>query len=357
MSTATMTRTKCTEGPEVAASLQGTGSPQPGAAIEVRDLVRTFGEFTAVDHLSFTVPHGEIFGFLGPNGAGKSTTIKMLCTLLRPTSGTAAVNGFDVARQPNEVRASIGIIFQDYSLDERITAEENLRFHCMIYHVPRAERQQRIAQVLDMVDLADRANDKVGTFSGGMKRRLEIARGLLHHPAVLFLDEPTVGLDPQTRERLWEQIHLLRKHQAMTVFMTTHYMDEAEHCDRIGIIDHAKLIALDTPQELKAMVGGDVVRLGVAEPDLAAAREFLQQGYQITATVEGPVLRFEVAHADRFVPELLQAMPMPVTRLEIAKPTLNDVFLQLTGHAIRDEGAGSTDRLRAQLRRRSGKGA
>ena len=351
MTTATLAR------PETTTPFREGHTSQPEAAIEVRDLVKTFGEFTAVDHLSFSVPHGEIFGFLGPNGAGKSTTIKMLCTLLRPTSGTATVNGFDVARQPNEVRASIGIIFQDYSLDERITAEENLRFHCMIYHVPRAERQGRIAQVLEMVDLSDRANDKVGTFSGGMKRRLEIARGLLHHPAVLFLDEPTVGLDPQTRERLWEQIHALRRRQAMTVFMTTHYMDEAENCDRIGIIDHAKLIALDTPQELKAMIGGDVVRLGVAETNVTAAREFLQQGYQISATAEGNVLRFEVDHADRFVPELLQAMPMPVSSLEIAKPTLNDVFLQLTGRAIRDEGAGGNERLRAQLRRRGGKGA
>ncbi|MFN8661125.1 MAG: ATP-binding cassette domain-containing protein [Thermomicrobiales bacterium] len=351
MSTATLAR------PETTTQFREEHTSQAEAAIEVRDLVKTFGEFTAVDHLSFSVPHGEIFGFLGPNGAGKSTTIKMLCTLLRPTSGTATVNGFDVARQPNEVRASIGIIFQDYSLDERITAEENLRFHCMIYHVPRAERQGRIAQVLEMVDLSDRANDKVGTFSGGMKRRLEIARGLLHHPAVLFLDEPTVGLDPQTRERLWEQIHALRRRQAMTVFMTTHYMDEAENCDRIGIIDHAKLIALDTPQELKAMIGGDVVRLGVAETNVTAAREFLQQGYQIAATAEGNVLRFEVDHADRFVPELLQAMPMPVSSLEIAKPTLNDVFLQLTGRAIRDEGTGGNERLRAQLRRRGGKGA
>ena len=275
MSTAILTR------PETATPVWNGRVSQPEAAIEVRDLVKSFGDFTAVDHLNFSVPHGEIFGFLGPNGAGKSTTIKMLCTLLRPTSGTATVNGFDVARQPNEVRASIGIIFQDFSLDERITAEENLRFHCMIYHVPRAERQQRIAQVLEMVDLSDRANDKVGTFSGGMKRRLEIARGLLHHPAVLFLDEPTVGLDPQTRERLWEQIHVLRKQQAMTVFMTTHYMDEAEHCDRIGIIDHAKMIALDTPQELKAMIGGDVVRLGVAETDVTAAPEFVQQGCKL----------------------------------------------------------------------------
>ncbi|MFT4038524.1 MAG: ATP-binding cassette domain-containing protein [Thermomicrobiales bacterium] len=343
--------------PEVIAPPVATAAPSTDAAIEVRDLVRTFGEFTAVDHLSFAVQPGEIFGFLGPNGAGKSTTIKMLCTLLRPTSGVARVNGFDVAREPDQVRASIGIIFQDFSLDERITAEENLRFHCMIYHVPRAERAGRIAQVLEMVDLADRANDKVGTFSGGMKRRLEIARGLLHHPAVLFLDEPTVGLDPQTREKLWEQIHALRKQQHMTVFMTTHYMDEAEHCDRIGIIDHAKLIALDTPAELKALIGGDVVRLGVAESDLGAARDYLQREYDLTPATEGGVLRFEVRSADRFVPELLQRMPIPVRSIEIAKPTLNDVFLQLTGRAIRDEGAGSNDKLRSQLRRRGVRGA
>ncbi len=210
-------------------------------AIEVHDLVRQFGTFTAVDHLSFAVRPGEVFGFLGPNGAGKSTTIKMLCTLLRPSAGEARVNGFDVVRDSARVRESIGIIFQDYSLDDRITAEENLRFHSMIYHVPRDERTKRITEMLAMVNLADRANDKVRTFSGGMKRRLEIARGLLHHPAVLFLDEPTVGLDPQTRQTIWSHIHDLRKRVGITVFMTTHYMDEAENCDRIGIMDHAEI--------------------------------------------------------------------------------------------------------------------
>jgi len=235
-------------------------APAAPIAIEVNDLVRRFGQFAAVDHLSFRVQPGEVFGFLGPNGAGKSTTIKMLCTLLRPTEGEARVNGFDVAREPARVRESIGIIFQDYSLDDRITAEENLRFHSMIYHVPRTVRAARIAQMLEIVNLADRAGDKVRQFSGGMKRRLEIARGLLHHPTVLFLDEPTVGLDPQTRQNIWAHIHELRKREGITVFMTTHYMDEAENCDRIGIMDHARLIALDTPDALKAAMGGDVVR-------------------------------------------------------------------------------------------------
>jgi ABC-2 type transport system ATP-binding protein len=331
----------------------------PGAtadtAIDVRDLVKRFDDFTAVDHLTFSVRSGEIFGFLGPNGAGKSTTIKMLCTLLQPTSGAATVNGFDVVREPDRVRASIGIIFQDYSLDDRITAEENLRFHCMIYHVPRSERRERIEQVLELVDLADRAGEKVRTFSGGMKRRLEIARGLLHRPAVLFLDEPTVGLDPQTRETLWEQIHALRRRAGMTVFMTTHYMDEAEHCDRIGIIDHARLIALDTPAGLKETIGGDVVRLRAADP--AAASAFLRVRYGVNPTADQDVLRFDVPHADRFVPELVREMPVPVISVESAKPTLNDVFLHLTGRAIRDEGAASNDRLRDALRRRGKRGA
>ncbi|MGI8855099.1 MAG: ABC transporter ATP-binding protein [Thermomicrobiales bacterium] len=322
-------------------------------AIEVHDLVRQFGAFTAVDHLSFRVQPGEVFGFLGPNGAGKSTTIKMLCTLLRPTAGTARVNGYDVLRDPARVRESIGIIFQDYSLDDRITAEENLRFHSMIYHIPRAERTRRIDEMLAMVNLSDRAGDKVRTFSGGMKRRLEIARGLLHHPAVLFLDEPTVGLDPQTRQNIWTHIHELRRRVGITVFMTTHYMDEAENCDRIGIMDHARLIALDTPAALKAGMGGDVVRLRTA--DNTAAAGVLARDYGITARDEQGTLRFEIGHADTFVPRLLRHAPIDVQSVEIAQPTLNDVFLRLTGHAIRDEGADSNVRLRSAMRRRGGR--
>ncbi|HEY8292152.1 MAG TPA: ATP-binding cassette domain-containing protein [Thermomicrobiales bacterium] len=322
-------------------------------AIEVRDLVRQFGDFTAVDHLSFSVRPGEVFGFLGPNGAGKSTTIKMLCTLLQPTGGAAFVNGFDVTRDPARVRESIGIIFQDYSLDDRITAEENLRFHSMIYHIPRDERAERIAHMLEMVNLADRAKDKVRTFSGGMKRRLEIARGLLHHPTVLFLDEPTVGLDPQTRQTIWTHIHELRRRVGITVFMTTHYMDEAENCDRIGIMDHAHLIALDTPAALKAGMGGDAVRLRTA--DNAATADLLARAFGVSAREEAGMLRFEVEHADTFVPRFLRHEQIDVQAVEIAPPTLNDVFLRLTGHAIRDEGADSNERLRAVMRRRGGR--
>ncbi len=324
-------------------------------AIAVHDLVRQFGTFTAVDHISFSVRPGEVFGFLGPNGAGKSTTIKMLCTLLRPTAGEARVNGYDVRHDPARVRQSIGIIFQDYSLDDRITAEENLRFHCMIYHVPHAVREERIRQMLAMVNLRERAKEKVRTFSGGMKRRLEIARGLLHHPAVLFLDEPTVGLDPQTRQTIWEHIHELRKRAGITIFMTTHYMDEAENCDRIAIMDHAKIIALDTPAALKAQMGGDIVRMRTA--DNAAARDLLQREYGIAAREEGEALRFEVEHGDRFVPRFLRNAPVDVQAVEIARPTLNDVFLHLTGRAIRDEGADANARLREVMRRRGRRGA
>jgi len=323
-----------------------------GAAIEARGLVRRFGDITAVDGIGFAVPHGEIFGFLGPNGAGKSTTIKMLCTLLWPSAGQASVAGHDVVREPGMVRASLGIIFQDYSLDDRITAEENLRFHCMAYHVPRRERAARIRQMLEMVDLTARAGDRVRTFSGGMKRRLEIARGLPHRPEVLFLDEPTVGLDPQTRQTIWEHILELRAREGITVFMTTHYMDEAEHCDRIGIMDTARLIALDTPAALKAGMGGDVVRLRTA--DNAAAAVYLEREEGLRAVEEDGTLRIEMANAGEVIPDLLRRIPVSVRSLDIAKPTLNDVFLRLTGRAIRAEDAGN-ERLRSQLRRRGGR--
>ncbi len=324
-------------------------------AIEVNGLVRKFEDFTAVNGISFAVPHGEVFGFLGPNGAGKSTTIKMLCTLLRPTGGSAYVNGYNVQEDPSGVRNSIGVIFQDFSLDDRITAEENLRFHCMIYHVPRSERKERIARVLEMVNLTDRAGTKVKTFSGGMKRRLEIARGLLHRPAVLFLDEPTVGLDPQTRQNIWEHITELRKEHGITIFMTTHYMDEAEYCDRIAIMDHAQVIALDTPASLKASLGGDKVRLKTT--DDREASDILRSRSGIEATQEPNGLVFKVDNGDEFVPTILRDFPVPIMAVDVTKPTLNDVFLEITGRAIREEEAASRDRLRAQMQRRGRKGA
>jgi len=235
--------------------------------IKVKNLVKKFDGITAVDGISFDVQKGEIFGFLGPNGAGKSTTISILATLLEPTSGEARINNFNVLTDRNNVRKSIGLVFQDPSLDDRLTAEENLRFHARLYEVSVDDYKERVEDVLELVELKDRRNDLVRTFSGGMKRRLEIARGLIHYPAVLFLDEPTIGLDPQTRSHLWEYILKLKKEKEMTIFMTTHYMNEAEYCDRIAVIDRGKIVALDTPADLKKKIGGDIIRMKSAEKE------------------------------------------------------------------------------------------
>ncbi|HEY8415021.1 MAG TPA: ATP-binding cassette domain-containing protein, partial [Thermaerobacter sp.] len=216
------------------------------AVIEVEDLRKRFGEVEALQGVSFQVDEGEIFGFLGPNGAGKTTTLKILATLLRPTAGRVRLNGFDVVREPAGVRRSIGMVFQDPSLDHELTAEQNLWFRCRLYGLPRRVAAERIDRVLAMVELLDRRRDRVATFSGGMRRRLEIAGALLHRPRVLFLDEPTVGLDPQTRRKIWDFVRDLRRREGVTVLMTTHYMDEAEHCDRIAVIDHGRIVALDT---------------------------------------------------------------------------------------------------------------
>jgi ABC-2 type transport system ATP-binding protein len=240
-------------------------------SIEVNGLSKRFADLEAVRGVSFSVAAGETFGFLGPNGAGKSTTIAMLCTLLRPTSGSARVAGYDVAREQAAVRQRIGLVFQDTTLDDYLTAEENLRFHAELYGVPRAEAPRRIEDVMNMVGLWDRRANLVRTFSGGMKRRLEIARGLMHSPRVLFLDEPTVGLDPQTRAHIWSYINELRRTEQITMFLTTHYMDEAEHCDRIAIIDEGRIVASGTPEELKAQVGRDRVEIHTADDEAAIA--------------------------------------------------------------------------------------
>jgi ABC-2 type transport system ATP-binding protein len=246
--------------------------PARAAAIEVASLCKRYDEVTAVEEVSFSVAVGEVFAFLGPDGAGKTTTIKMLCTLARPTGGRASVAGFDVATQPHAVRRHIGLVFQEQTLDDQLTAEENLRFHAVLYHVPPDRVEARIARVLDLVELADRRRDLVSEFSGGMARRLEIARGMLHTPAVLFLDEPTVGLDPQTRALMWEDVLRLRAEEGVTVFLTTHYMDEAEYADRIAIIDRGRIVALGTPDALKAEIGADTVELATADDQLALDR-------------------------------------------------------------------------------------
>jgi ABC-2 type transport system ATP-binding protein len=334
-----------------------TGDPRTAeAVVEVRGLVKSYGKIEAVRGIDLSVRPGEVFGFLGPNGAGKSTTISILCTLLRPTAGTALVAGIDVTHDPGAVRSRIGLVFQDPSLDDQLTARENLEFHASLYDVPRAERRGRIDGVLEMVELQERAGSLVRTFSGGMKRRLEIARGILHYPQVLFLDEPTLGLDPQTRNRIWAYLDDLRRRESITVFMTTHYMDEAEFCDRIAIIDGGRIIALGTPDELKAKVGGDVVTVTTQQP--AAAADEVRRAFELEPIVDGRSVRVEVPDGASFVPRLVRELTVPVSAVTLSRPSLDDVFLKLTGKAIRDEGAGEMDQMRmmGQLWARRGGG-
>ncbi len=312
--------------------------------IEVENLSKHFGQLTAVDTVSFEVPEGEIFGFLGPNGAGKTTTINILCTLLKPTSGRASVKGYDVVRQRNEVRRSIGLVFQEPTLDEYLTAEQNLRFHAYAYGVPRGLREERISELLELVELSDRRKAKVRTYSGGMKRRLEVARGLLHHPQVLFLDEPTLGLDPQTRRHIWDYIQALRQQDNLTIFLTTHYMDEAEICDRICIIDQGRIIALDTPDKLKDALGGDVVTL-TAENNEAASLE-LKERYDLSPIIENGTIIFTIPQGEKFLPKLIGSFQSRLVAIGVHRPTLDDVFLKLTGHAIRDQEAGFKEQMK-----------
>jgi len=317
-------------------------------AIVVTDLVRSFGHVTAVDGVSFRVGAGEIFGFLGPNGAGKTTTMRILATLDEPTSGTAVVADHDVRKAAQQVRQSIGMVFQDSTLDIRLSAAENLFFHGMVYGVTGATLRARIEQVLAMVDLSDRRRDIVATFSGGMKRRLEIARGLLHSPKVLFLDEPTVGLDPQTRRSIWSYVRDLPARQGTTVFMTTHYMDEAESCDRIAVIDHGHIIAVGSPADLKRQVGGDVITLVADDPETLASVIFADFGVEAKVTTDG--LTLDVPDGGSFLAELLGRLHRRVRSVGLRQPTLDDVFLHFTGHQIRDEPLDVQGVARANMR-------
>lgn len=321
--------------------------------IEVVNLSKNFktkkGFITAVKDVSFNVKRGELFGFLGPNGAGKTTTINILCTLLAPTSGRAALNSYDIVSNSNEVRQSIGLVFQDPSLDERLTARENLEFHAMLYNVSKSLRNDRIKYVLKMVELYERKDDMVNTFSGGMKRRLEIARGLLHYPKVLFLDEPTLGLDPQTRSHIWEYIHQLRKKEDITIFLTTHYMAEAENCDRVAIIDYGEIIAVDSPDNLKKQIGGDVVSL-VAE-EKAMAKKSIEKEYGVSVMEDDGKLYFEVKDGETFLPKFIKKADFKILSISLRRPTLEDVFLKLTGRHIREEAAEADTALKIHARR------
>ena len=318
--------------------------------ISVDSLVKRYGQLEAVNGVSFAVREGEIFGFLGPNGAGKTTTINVLCTLLRPTSGSASVNGYDVEKQRNEVRRSIGLVFQDTTLDDYLTAEQNLLFHSYAYGVPRDVRQARMKELLTLVDLWDRRKSKTRTYSGGMKRRLEIARGLIHHPRVLFLDEPTLGLDPQTRRYIWDYVQDLRRRENLTIFLTTHYMDEAEHCDRIAVIDHGQIVAVDTPYRLKDGVGGDVVTLKATDSE-EAVRE-LTEGWSLAPLLQDGLVTFRVPRGEEFLPQFVRDFQSRLLSISVRRPTLDDVFINLTGRAIRDEEVGEAAQLRQSMRYR-----
>jgi ABC-2 type transport system ATP-binding protein len=325
-----------------AAQQAGNGHRQP--AITVAGLTKNYGDIEAVRGIDFEVPVGETFGFLGPNGAGKSTTIKVLCTLARPTSGSARVAGHDVTSARDAVRRNIGLVFQDTTLDNYLTGAQNLKFHAALYGVPPAAVEPRMRQVLEMVGLWERRDSMVMTYSGGMKRRLEIARGLLHAPHVLFLDEPTVGLDPQTRASIWEYINELKRREDITIFLTTHYMDEAEHCDRIAIIDHGQIVAIDTPEALKASVGKDRVQIHTADDEAAIAE--LAREFGIEAAVHEGAVTFSVASGEQFVPRLFGGLSVPIKSVSVSRPTLDDVFMNYTGTTIRDAEASGTDHMR-----------
>jgi ABC-2 type transport system ATP-binding protein len=318
--------------------------------IEASNIVKKFGELEAVKGVSFSVKEGEIFGFLGPNGAGKTTTINILCTLLKPTAGQAKVNGYDVIKERSQVRQSIGLVFQEPSLDDYLTAEQNLRFHGYAYGVPRNVLEPRLKELLEMMELWDRRKGKINTYSGGMKRRLEIARGLLHHPRVLFLDEPTLGLDPQTRRRIWDYIHDLRKRENLAIFMTTHYMDEAENCDRIAIMDYGRTVALDTLEKLKDGVGGDVI--SIKTEDNQEAVRLLEEQYEFKPSIENGIISFTVSQGEEFLPKFVSGFPLRLISIGLRRPTLEDVFLKLTGRNIREQEVDSTQQMKNMARMR-----
>jgi ABC-2 type transport system ATP-binding protein len=308
--------------------------------IEIKDLTKTFDDFTAVDHLSLEINEGEIFGLLGPNGAGKTTTLSMLATLLPPTSGNALINGFDVVKHPTQVRRSIGFVFQDPSSDDLLTGRENLYLHALMYGVKDSEINKKIDEGLQLVDLTDKQNIRMRKYSGGMRRRLELARGFLHSPKILFLDEPTLGLDPQTRENLWTYIKKLSTENKITIILTMHYMEEADKlCDRIGIVDHGKIIALDTPSNFKKGLGGDLVTITTKNPELS---EIKKMDYIKHVQYKDGLLSLIVDDASSHLQKILENVGT-AENVELHSPTLNDVFLKLAGRKIRegsDEGEG-----------------
>lgn len=319
--------------------------------IEITNLTKKFNQTTAVNDISFSVKKGEIFGFLGPNGAGKTTTINIICTLLSPTSGSVNLCGYDTVKERNKVRNYIGLVFQDPSLDDRLTALENLNLHALLYSVPRKLIKSRCEEVLDMVGLSNRKNDLVRFYSSGMKRRLEIARGLIHYPKILFLDEPTIGLDPQTRNKIWDYVVKLKKSQNITIFLTTHYMEETEICDRIAIIDKGKIIALDTPENLKKSVSGEIITI-TSEENIKLKLYIEEKFKKKIEMTKNNEIKFEVKDSSNFIPDFIRTCPVAILSINARKPTLDDVFLNLTGREIREEFINEKDVFKVGMRNR-----
>ena len=327
------------------------------ASIVVEGLVKKFGDFTAVNGVSFSVGEGELFGFLGPNGAGKTTTINILTTLLKPTAGKATVAGYDVSTHPHEVRKRVGLVPQELTVDDDLTGMENLMLQAGLYHIPRSEARRRALELLDLVGLREFADKRVETYSGGMRKRLDLITGLLHEPEVLFLDEPTLGLDVATRAAIWDYIRRLRKETGTTVFLTTHYMDEADSlCDRIAIIDRGVIKAIDTGEGLKARLGGDIIELELVENGLDAVR--LLEGVEGIRRVylDGGVYRLTVERGDKTLPHVLEVLiqrGVSVKRVSMKRPSLDEVFLEFTGRKLREESGSweETFRRRMVLRR------
>jgi ABC-2 type transport system ATP-binding protein len=319
-----------------------------GCAVETHDLTKKFKELVAVDCVNLKINYGEIFGLLGPNGAGKTTLIHMLCTILPCTSGVSKVAGFDTCRRADSVRGSIGIVFQEPSLDNRLTGKENLDFHGRMYGMLKMQREERIKEVLSIVGLNDRANSLVQTYSGGMKRRLEIARGLMHRPKILFLDEPTLGLDPQTRRVVWEQVKSLNEREKITIMLTTHYIEEADFlCDRVAIIDSGAIVALGEPEKLKDKLKGDIVSLKVSDVDRFLS--ILQKSSLVKeAKLVGDKIHLQVSNGGKALPKLIDVVKShggQVLEASLSRPTLEDVFIKYTGKAIREEEQKGSARM------------
>jgi len=323
-------------------------------AIETMDLTKKFGSLTAVNSVNINVEQGEIFGLLGPNGAGKSTIISMLCTILKPTSGTALVNGYDIVKFPSQVRKSIGIVFQDPSVDDRLTGKENLEMHADLYGVPTSEKKSQIEKVLELVELSDRSNDLVRNYSSGMRRRLEIARSLVHTPKVLFLDEPTIGLDPQSRDHIWSYIRELLKNEDVTIILTTHYMEEADKlCKQIAIVDRGQIVALDAPDSLKEKLGGETITVKTKDNPLYMEK-VKEAGIAKSVVIVGEEVKITVDSAHTILPSIVNIAALNrifIESISLQEPQLDDVFLHYTGRALREGGGKELSGMGAIMRR------